>query len=186
MSSGAYSDVAMPEIVGIPAACKPHSITLEHVREHPAYCPASTMEAESILPLAQLPRVRLALILEALWYLLLFDVIAHTRGFASIYRRCERRTAKTRTPEGASIDTVCAAVNRACGYYPRAAACLQRSAVTVWMLHRRGRKAELVIGIIKYPFRSHAWVESAGRVINDSERVRELFLPLSHYGESTA
>ncbi|HKA02602.1 MAG TPA: lasso peptide biosynthesis B2 protein [Candidatus Solibacter sp.] len=45
---------------------------------------------------------------------------------------------------------------------------MQRSIVTVRVMRRRGIPAEVVIGYRPEPFVSHAWVEVAGRVVNDS------------------
>jgi len=45
---------------------------------------------------------------------------------------------------------------------------LQRSIVTARVMRRHGIPAEVVIGYRPSPFFSHAWVEVAGRVVNDS------------------
>ena len=45
---------------------------------------------------------------------------------------------------------------------------MQRSIVTARVMRRRGIPAEVVIGYRPEPFFSHAWVEVAGRVVNDS------------------
>ena len=72
-----------------------------------------------------------------------------------------------------------------CGYYPKNVACLQRSAATVWLLRRFGIPADLVIGVSKFPFKSHAWVEVEGRVVNDRQRVREVYATLDRWSAMT-
>ena len=57
--------------------------------------------------------------------------------------------------------------------------CLQRSLCTARLLRIHGVAAQLVIGYRAMPFLSHAWVESDGRVVNDSpvyrQRLRVLY-----------
>ncbi|MEO1369729.1 MAG: lasso peptide biosynthesis B2 protein [Acidobacteriota bacterium] len=53
--------------------------------------------------------------------------------------------------------------------------CLQRSLAAVLLLRFHGVPAELTIGVRRVPFYAHAWAELAGRVINDSQIVREKY-----------
>jgi hypothetical protein len=57
------------------------------------------------------------------------------------------------------------------GLYP--ATCLRKSLALWWLLRRRGLPAELRIGVAKVEdqIHAHAWVEFAGRVINDRPTV---------------
>lgn len=66
-----------------------------------------------------------------------------------------------------AIQRVRAAVDRATTWYPKQARCLQRSAVTVCLLRSCGVPAQMVIGVNKVPFKSHAWAEVLGEVVND-------------------
>jgi len=52
---------------------------------------------------------------------------------------------------------------------PYAATCLRQSLALSWLLRRRGLPAEVRVGVGKNDGRvlAHAWVELAGRVIND-------------------
>ena len=84
-----------------------------------------------------------------------------------------RRTNGTRS--SIPVAGVCASVDIACSWYWREVLCLQRSAVTVWLLRQHGIDAELLIGIQQYPFEAHAWVEVDGRVVNDKSHVRETY-----------
>jgi hypothetical protein len=63
----------------------------------------------------------------------------------------------------------------ACVFFPKRVLCLQRSAATTLLLRRYGIQAEMVIGAQMLPFKSHAWVESAGVVINDRPYMREIY-----------
>jgi len=58
---------------------------------------------------------------------------------------------------------------------PYNATCLRQSLVLWWLLRRRGLAAELRIGVAKEgeQVRAHAWVEFAGRVINDRATVAD-------------
>jgi hypothetical protein len=63
----------------------------------------------------------------------------------------------------------------ACVFYPKSVLCLQRSAATTLLLRRHGIRAELVIGAQMLPFKSHAWVEVEGTVVNDKPYMREIY-----------
>jgi hypothetical protein len=78
-----------------------------------------------------------------------------------------------------AVQWVSAAVDRATTWYPKQAQCLQRSAVAVCLLRTCGLPAQMVIGITKVPFRSHAWAEVAGEVVNDTPKVSTRYKVLS-------
>lgn len=128
------------------------------------------------------PRVRRAARLTSLtasaWlYLVLFDVMV-LAGFARVHQRVRharvRETQATRPP----ADDIIWAVDEACVWYIKRAACLQRSAVATWLLRRHGIAAELVIGYRPIPFESHAWVEVAGLIVNDRPQYQKHFAVL--------
>jgi len=58
---------------------------------------------------------------------------------------------------------------------PYTATCLRQSFALWWLLRRRGLPAELRIGVAKVDaqMQAHAWVELAGRVINDRATVAD-------------
>jgi hypothetical protein len=60
-------------------------------------------------------------------------------------------------------------------FYWKRIRCLQRAIVTARVLRRHGIPAEVAIGYRPSPFFSHAWVEVAGRVINDSPTFQHRF-----------
>jgi hypothetical protein len=117
--------------------------------------------------------VRAGLVVQAWLALAAFDV-ALLAGFARAHdrvRRCQVRRVSHRP----TVDDVVWAVDEACVWYVKRAACLQRSAVATWLLRRNGVPAELVIGYRPVPFESHAWVEVDGRVVNDRSQYQKAF-----------
>ncbi len=74
-----------------------------------------------------------------------------------------------------SMNLICHAIDLASALYPFHVHCLQRSAATTVLLRRCGWKAELVIGAQILPFKSHAWVEVDGQVINDKPYMHEIY-----------
>jgi|RhiMethySRZTD1v2_1073278.scaffolds.fasta_scaffold952793_2 transglutaminase superfamily protein len=123
---------------------------------------------------------KVLLLLEALWMLVKAD-------FAKADYDVLRRKMNSAVTPGIGTDgenaipSILGAINRACRYYPRETACLQRSVALSWMLRRRGIPADLEIGVRQTPFESHAWVEVEGKVINDGQRVREVYEPLHEF-----
>ena len=116
---------------------------------------------------------RLAILVAQAWIgLALFDV-ARSIGFGEIHKRV--RACRVSRREAADPESVVWAVDEACVWYVKRAFCLQRSAVTVWLLRRSGFDARLVIGFRAIPFESHAWVEIDGRVVNDRPQYRKYF-----------
>lgn len=137
-------------------------------------------QLHSVPALPEMPPVRFALLAQSLWALIKFDVAAKSGGFGAVHERIDRCPVAETKPTGRTIDDVCAAVNRACEYYPRNVACLQRSAAIVSLLRRFGFPADLVIGVSKLPFKSHAWVEVQGRIVTDSPRIKETYAVIAY------
>ena len=59
--------------------------------------------------------------------------------------------------------------------------CLSRSIALCWLLRRRGVPAQLRIGARKMgnQLEAHAWVEVAGRAVNDSDDVQTRYAPFA-------
>jgi hypothetical protein len=83
---------------------------------------------------------------------------------------------------GPIVRDVCHAIDLACVFYPKRVLCLQRSVATTLLLRSSGVRAEMVIGAQLLPFRSHAWVEVDGAVVNDRPYMREIYQPLERLG----
>src|SRR5579859_5117437 len=64
------------------------------------------------------------------------------------------------------VEAICRAVDLACVFYVKPVLCLQRSAAATVLLRRCGWDARLSIGAQVFPFKSHAWAEVDGRVVN--------------------
>lgn len=109
--------------------------------------------------------------------LALFD-LRRPAGFAGICTSLGRAPAGRRSSL-ATPDAVVWAVEEACVWYFKRAACLQRSFVTTRLLRRHGFAAEMVIGCRSLPFESHAWVELDGRVVNDLPQYQRAFTVLN-------
>jgi len=123
-------------------------------------------------------RCRRASLTARAWLgLVAFDA-ALVFGFRRVHdvvRRC-----RVSTDRRGVCDTgdVVWAVDEACVWYVKPVACLQRSAVTTWLLRRHGIAASLVIGYRSLPFESHAWVEVDERIVNDRPQYRTFFTVL--------
>jgi len=103
----------------------------------------------------------------------LLMTFGHLRSIHSLLRK-ERLGDPTRR-SGATVGQICHAMDIACVFYPKSVRCLQRAAATTLVLRRHGWQAEMVIGTQILPFRSHAWVELDGAVINDKSYLREIY-----------
>ena len=74
-----------------------------------------------------------------------------------------------------NIEGLCHAVDLACAFYPKRVLCLQRAAATTMLLRRHGYEAAMLIGAQMLPFKSHAWVEVNGNVVNDKPYMHEIY-----------
>jgi len=102
---------------------------------------------------------------RVLWELVRYDLLFACRGLRGVR---PRPTAVAGTG-GTELETaICEAVRSVAPFYWKPLRCLQRSIVTARLMRSRGIPAEVVIGYRAAPFFSHAWVEVAGRVANDS------------------
>ena len=114
------------------------------------------------------------LVLQAWIALVLLD-LASLRGFRFVYTLVRRCPVARRRPSADCIEAVCRAVDEACVWYVKRSYCLQRSAVTTWLMRRKGVAAELIIGYRPVPIESHAWVEVDGKVVNDRPQYQKFF-----------
>ena len=118
------------------------------------------------------------LVLQAYLRLLHFHLYLVREDFSALYERVRKSGVNSvaRIPD--DVERICAAVDIACIWYPKEVLCLQRSAATVCLLKRYGIPAQMVIGAQQMPFRAHAWVEVAGRVVNDKPYIPEMYAVL--------
>jgi hypothetical protein len=101
---------------------------------------------------------------RVLWELVRYDVLFASRGMQGV----RPRTRPAGTGDAAREAAICKTVLSVTPFYWKPIRCLQRSIVTARLMRGHGIRAEVVIGYRPAPFFSHAWVEVAGRVVNDS------------------
>lgn len=111
------------------------------------------------------------------WALLLyFEFIMRFRGFKQLHDVVLNQKVIPRPHDQRPSDKeLCRAVDLACAFYFKQVLCLQRSAATTLLLRRYGWDAEMVIGVHVLPFKSHAWVEIRGSVVNDRPYMLEMY-----------
>lgn len=118
------------------------------------------------------------LTVQAFLVFLVLDAGFRLFGFARVYRLVEwwsRRTAARAAPPNPSsvVDRTRRALRTATRYYwRRGLDCLPRSLTLYLLLRRRGVPATLRIGVKRYPFGAHAWVECLGEVLDDTPTPR--------------
>jgi hypothetical protein len=114
---------------------------------------------------------------RVLWELARYDMLFACRGMRGVRPRPV-------TPHGTGRESeseICEAVRSAAPFYWKPIRCLQRATVTARLMRRCGIPAQVVIGFRPTPFLSHAWVEVAGRVTNDSPTYQARLLVLERW-----
>jgi hypothetical protein len=115
-------------------------------------------------------------ILESWILLVRFEVTMRSGQFQKLHQIVHETPVKASAKQGLSHrEDICTAMDYACVLYFKRVLCLQRSCATTLLLRRHGWKAEMVIGAQLVPFKSHAWVEIEGAVVNDKPYVTEIF-----------
>lgn len=118
------------------------------------------------------------LVLRAYLKLIYFDLYLARGNFSALYDTVRRYPTGKKADAADAIERICSAMDMACIWYWKEALCLQRSAATACLLKRHGIPAQLVIGAQQMPFKAHAWVEVAGRVVNDKPYMHEMYAVL--------
>ena len=118
------------------------------------------------------------LILQSWIWIFYFDYLMLVRGFDAVDAAVRgQRSASLHSPISDHA-AICHAVDLACVFYFKRLLCLQRSVATTVLLRRHGWSAELVIGTQMLPFRSHAWCEIKGSVVNDKPYMADKYAVL--------
>jgi len=115
------------------------------------------------------------LALRAWIELLRVDSRLAMRGFPVVYKDVRDSPVHNSGLRAQTGEEICHAVDLACVFYFKQVRCLQRSAATTVLLRHAGLAAEMVIGVQPCPFRAHAWVEVAGRIVNDKPYTSEMY-----------
>lgn len=99
-----------------------------------------------------------------------FRLLGFSRVFSFIDRWCRRSVGpRSLGTQRATVRKAQAAVRIAARYYCRwRLDCLPRAMTLYVLLRRRGIPATLSIGVKRFPFAAHAWVECLGEVLDDS------------------
>ena len=113
------------------------------------------------------------------WLLLVYlEFIMRFSQFKKLHGTVRRQRVLSRPGGRRSAEDICYAVDLACVFYFKPVLCLQRSAAATLLLRRHGWSAQLVIGLQVLPFKSHAWVELGGTVVNDKPYMPEIYREL--------
>jgi len=110
-----------------------------------------------------------------------FDLLLHFCDFGTIYNHVRNCPIRKVTNDAPTVERICTALDLASIWYWKEILCLQRSAATTCLLRRFGIAAILWIGAQPLPFRSHAWTEVDGQVVNDKPYMREIYQILDHF-----
>jgi transglutaminase superfamily protein len=116
--------------------------------------------------------------LQAYLLLIRFDLYLARGNFTALYDKVRGYPTGKKSESADSIERICFAMDMACIWYWKEALCLQRSAATARLLKRYGIRAQMVVGAQQMPFKAHAWVEVAGRVVNDKPYMPEIYAVL--------
>jgi Transglutaminase-like superfamily len=118
------------------------------------------------------------LVSKAYWNLIRFEAYLARGNFRSLYDKVRNYPLGGSSPGPGAVERICSAIDLAAIWYPKRVLCLQRSAATACLLKAHGIQAHMVIGAQQMPFRAHAWVEVAGRVVNDKLYMPEMYAVL--------
>ncbi len=118
------------------------------------------------------------LVLRAWIELLRVDMRLARGGFPAVYETIRNSRVRQSCTPGRKEADICRAVDLACVFYFKQVRCLQCSAVATTMLRSEAHPAEMVTGAQPCPFRAHAWVEVAGRVVNDKPYMSKMYAVL--------
>ena len=119
------------------------------------------------------------LLLESWLLLLYFEWTMRFSDFKELHRIVRQEPVRpTDSMRQIPNAALCRAIDYACVLYFKRVLCLQRSAATTILLRRHGWNAELVIGVQMLPFRSHAWCEIKGSVVNDKPYMPDMYAVL--------
>jgi hypothetical protein len=122
---------------------------------------------------------RLYLIAKVIWIFVLLDCGFKLVGFDRTRSALVRRAKRTRVLPAehkmvSSLDEIIAAVSRGTRfYYRKRLDCLPRALTTYYLARKASIPVEICLGVKKYPFAGHCWVEYDGNIIADTpSRVR--------------
>lgn len=90
-----------------------------------------------------------------------------------LIKKCRKSQLNYIIPQEEELRNLANIVNKACLIYPTRTKCLEWAMTFVLLALKRKWKCNLEIGVQNYPFIAHAWVECNGKVVMDSQDLRE-------------
>ena len=115
-------------------------------------------------------------VLRALWSIIKVNEYIKFKGLYStihLIRKSRDFQITYIIPKEEELRELANIVNKACLLYPKRTKCLEWAMTFVLMALKRKWKCNLEIGVQNYPFMAHAWVECDGKVVMDSQDLRE-------------
>ena len=115
-------------------------------------------------------------VLNALFTLIKINFYIKANGLYSaihLIKRSKKNQSKYTVPQEEDLINLANIVNKACLIYPTRTKCLEWAMTFVLLALKRKWKCNLEIGVQNYPFFAHAWVECAGKVVMDSQDLRQ-------------
>ena len=98
------------------------------------------------------------------------------RGFYAtiqLLKRSRKSQLNYIIPQEKELIELANTVNKACLIYPTRTKCLEWAITYVLLALKRKWKCNLEVGVQNYPFFAHAWVECDGKIVMDSQDLRE-------------
>jgi hypothetical protein len=117
--------------------------------------------------------LQVLLVAQAFWELLRYDLVYAVFGFRGVHRSLSRKRVNKWRHRNDFEAMSRRAMSYATSFYWKQVLCLQRSVAVARVLRCHGLNARVAIGYRPLPFLSHAWVEIEGRVVNDSQALRQ-------------
>jgi len=90
-----------------------------------------------------------------------------------LIKKARKKNVEYIIPSDAELKQLTSIINKACLIYPSRTKCLEWAMAYVLLALQKGWKCNLEIGVQNYPFMAHAWVECNGKVVMDSQNLRE-------------
>lgn len=135
---------------------------------------------------------KLMIYLKVMRTLFIVDRILKKKGFRELYAMIIKLNTTNKLKKAYELtdkefdylENVIHITEKLCFYFLGNAKCLHRSVVGYLILKKKQFPVDLVIGVRKKPFMSHAWLELYGQVINDTpETISDMIIQI-HTGKN--
>ncbi len=115
---------------------------------------------------------KIIIYIRAFFLVLIIERRLKKEGFNYLYKKYLKpislpKVRKLDQSDKKYIENVIVAVDKVCFMFFKNARCLHNSVAAYHIFEKKGIPMDLVIGVRKKPFYSHAWIEYNGHVIND-------------------